>query len=137
MTISTMIVYTPSYFHRIYLVRMTLFLSIMHKLSETSPYFSEMYHTTGRVGLTTLQKCTVALHQLAYGMTANTIDEYLKIGKSTVQECLKYYCLDIVECFRVEFLCRPTVTDTQRLLTKIEDSRFFGILGSIYCMHWQ
>jgi hypothetical protein len=70
-------------------------------------------------------------------MTTNTIDEYLKIGKSTVQECLKYYCLDIIEYFRVEFLCRPTVTDTQRLLTKIEESRFSDILGSIYCMHWQ
>jgi hypothetical protein len=37
---------------------MTLFLSIIHKLSETSPYFSEMYDEIGCVGLTPLQKCT-------------------------------------------------------------------------------
>jgi hypothetical protein len=60
---------------------MTLFLSIMHKLSETPPYFSARYDTTGRVGLTALQKYTIVVHLLAYGMTANTIDEYLKLRK--------------------------------------------------------
>jgi hypothetical protein len=53
----------------------------MHKLSETPPYFSARYDTTGRVGLTALQKYTIVVHLLAYGMTANTIDEYLKLRK--------------------------------------------------------
>jgi hypothetical protein len=44
---------------------MTLFLSIMHKINETSPYFYERYDATGHVGLTVLQKYTVALRQLA------------------------------------------------------------------------
>jgi hypothetical protein len=44
----------------------------MHKLSETSPYFSESYDTTGHAVLTTLQKCTTALRQLAYGMTVGS-----------------------------------------------------------------
>jgi hypothetical protein len=44
----------PSYFRRRYRMRMTLFLSIMHKLSETSPYFYEMYDATGRADLTAL-----------------------------------------------------------------------------------
>jgi hypothetical protein len=35
-------------------MRINLFLSIMHKLSETSPYFSESYDITGHIGLTTL-----------------------------------------------------------------------------------
>jgi hypothetical protein len=60
---------------------MTLFLSIMHKLSETSLYFCERYDANGRAGLTALQKCTVALCQLAYDMAAYTIDEYMKLGK--------------------------------------------------------
>jgi hypothetical protein len=47
----------------------TLFLSIMHKLSETSPHFCERYNATGCAGLTALQKCTAALRQLAYGMS--------------------------------------------------------------------
>jgi hypothetical protein len=114
---------------------MTLFLSIMHKLSETSPYFYERYDATSRTGLTALQKCTTALRQLVYGMVADTIDEYLKLGKTTTLECLEYYCLDIIECFGDEFLRRPTVVDTQRLLAKAEERGFPGMLGSIDCMH--
>jgi hypothetical protein len=61
----------------------TLFLSIMHKLSETSPYFTERYDATGHIGLTSLQKCTTVVYQLAYDMATNTIDEYMKLGKTT------------------------------------------------------
>jgi hypothetical protein len=50
--------------------------------------------------------------QLAYGMSANTIDEYLKLGKTTTLECLEYYCSGIIECFGDEFLRHPTVADT-------------------------
>jgi hypothetical protein len=37
-------------------MRWTLFQSIMHELSETSPYFNEMCDATDCAGLTTLQK---------------------------------------------------------------------------------
>jgi hypothetical protein len=67
-------------------MQMTLFLINIHKLNETSPYFNERYDATGRVGLTALQKCTAIVHQLAYDMVVNTIDEYLKLEKSTVLE---------------------------------------------------
>jgi hypothetical protein len=93
----------------------------MHKLSETSPHFYERYDRAGRACLTALQKCTAALRQLAYGMAADTIDEYLQLGKTTALECLKYYCSSIIEYFGDEFLHHPTVTDTQRLLAKAEE----------------
>jgi hypothetical protein len=83
-------VYPPSFFRRRYRMRRTLFLSIMHKLSEISPYFSERYDATGRIGLNVLQKCTIVVYQLAYDMAAYTIDEYLKLAKSTALECLLY-----------------------------------------------
>jgi hypothetical protein len=114
----------------------TLFLSIMHKLSETSLYFCERYNAIGRAGLTRLQKCIAALRQLAYGIAADTIDEYMKLGKIITLECLEYYCPGITECFGDEFLRRPTVTNTQRLLAKVEECGFFGMLGSTDCMHW-
>jgi hypothetical protein len=114
---------------------MTLFVSILHKLSKTSPYFCERYDATGRADLTALQKCTVALHQLTYGMTINTIDEYLKLEKTTALECLEYYCSSIIECFGDEFLRRHTVIDTHRLLAKTEEREFSGMLESIDCIH--
>jgi hypothetical protein len=107
----------------------------MHKLSETSLYFCEKYDTTGRTSLTALQKCTTALRQLAYGMTTYTIDEYLKLGKTTTLECIEYYYSGIIECFGDEFLRRPTVIDTQCLLAKAEECGFSDMLWSIDCMH--
>jgi hypothetical protein len=65
----------------------TLFLSIIHKLSETSSYFTEMHNATDHISLTQLQKCTAALSQLAYDMGTDTINEYLKLGKTKVLEC--------------------------------------------------
>jgi hypothetical protein len=118
-------------------MRITLFLSIMHKISETSLYFCERYDATGHAALIMLQKCTTALRQLAYGIAADTIDEYLMLRKITALECLEYYCSDIIECFRDEFLRRPTIVDTQCLLAKAEERVFPDMLGSIDCMHWQ
>jgi hypothetical protein len=115
---------------------MTLFLSIMHKLSETSLYFCERYDATDRAGLTALQKCISALRQLAYGIDTNTINKYLKLGKTTALECLKYYCLGIIEYFGDEFLCRHTVANTHCLLVNVEERGFPGMLWSIDCMHW-
>jgi hypothetical protein len=68
-------------------------------------------------------------------MATDTIDEYLKLRKSTILECLEYYCAIIIECFDAELLRRPTVADTQCLLPKAEEHEFPVILGSIGCMH--
>jgi hypothetical protein len=101
-------------------MRRTLFISFMNKLSKTSTYFTERHDATGLIGLIPLQKCTTALCHLAYIMTADIIDEYMKLGKTTILECLEYYFADIVDCYGVEFLCRSIVADTQRLLVKSE-----------------
>jgi hypothetical protein len=67
-------------------MRKTFFLNIIHKLSETYLYFCERYNTIDHAGLIVLQKCTAALRQLAYGIAADTIHEYLKLEKTTVLE---------------------------------------------------
>jgi hypothetical protein len=109
----------------------------MHKPSEISPYFSERYDATDRIDLTTLYKCTIIVHQLAYDMTTNMIGVHLKLWKSTALECLEYYCVGIIDCFDAEFLRRPTIADTQHLLAKAEERWFLGMLWSIDCMHQQ
>jgi hypothetical protein len=45
----------PSYFCTWYHMQRSLFLHIMHKLGETSPYFTERHDGTGHIGLTLLQ----------------------------------------------------------------------------------
>jgi hypothetical protein len=65
------------------------------------------------------------------------IDEYLKVGRSTAIECLEYYCSGTIECLGDEFLRRHTITDTQRLLAKVEGHGFPDMLESIDYMYWQ
>jgi hypothetical protein len=57
-------------------------------------------------------------------MTAHTIYEYLKLGKSMTLECLEYYCADLIECYKAKLLRRPIFADTQRLLEKAEEREF-------------
>ena len=130
-------IYPPNYFRRRYRMRRSLFLRITERLGEYSSYFTERVDATGRRGLSPLQKCTAALRLLAYGIAADSIDEYLKLGKSTALECLENFCEGIIECYGAEFYRRPTESDLQRLLAKAEERGFPGMLGSIDCMHWQ
>ena len=130
-------VYPPNYFRRRYRMRRQLFLSIMLRLGEYSPYFTQREDALGRLGLSPLQKCTAALRLLAYGSAADSIDEYLKLARSTALECLEKFCEGIIHCYEEEFCRRPNVADIQRLLAKAEERGFPGMLGSIDCMHWQ
>ncbi|QHO39298.1 ATP-dependent zinc metalloprotease FTSH 12 [Arachis hypogaea] len=41
---------------------------------------------TGRRGLSPLQKCTAAIRMLAYGVAADAVDDYVRIGESTTIE---------------------------------------------------
>ena len=92
-------IYPPNYFRRRYRMRRSLFLRITERLGEYSSYFTERVDATGRRGLSPLQKCTAALRLLAYGIAADSIDEYLKLGKSTALECLENFCEGIIECY--------------------------------------
>ena len=130
-------VYPPNYFRRRYRMRRQLFLSIMLRLGEYSPYFTQREDALGRLRLSPLQKCTAALRLLAYGSAADSIDEYLKLARSTALECLEKFCEGIIHCYEEEFCRRPNVADIQRLLAKAEERGFPGMLGSIDCMHWQ
>jgi hypothetical protein len=118
-------------------MRRSLFKSIMERLGEYNPYFTQRVDALNRPGFSPLQKCTAALRLLAYGAAADTIDEWLKLARQTSSECLEYFCEGIIACYGEEFCRRPNVADTQRLLAKAEERGFPGMLGSIDCMHWQ
>jgi hypothetical protein len=75
------------------------------------------------------------MNMLAYCMITDTIDEYLKLRKTIALECLEKYCEGIIDGYRIEFLYRPTIIDTQHLLAQEEECGFPSMLGSIDCMH--
>ena len=74
---------------------------------------------------------------LAYGLPADTTDEYVKIGESMTIESMKRFCRAIVEIFAEQYLRSPTASDISRLLHVGEQRGFPGMLGSLDCMHWK
>ncbi|XP_057744657.1 uncharacterized protein LOC130962467 [Arachis stenosperma] len=92
---------------------------------------------TGRRGLSPLQKCTTAIRMLAFGVAADAVDDYVRIGESTTIECLEKFVEGVIFMFQDEYLRKPNPNDVQCLLQIAEGRGFPGMLGSIDCMHWQ
>lgn len=51
---------------------------------------------------------------LAYGVAADAIDEYIKIGGTTALECLRLFCKGIIRLYEQEYLRAPTQEDLQK-----------------------
>jgi len=77
------------------------------------------------------------MQMLAYGIAADCVDEYLKFGANIAFKCMKKFCSAIIEVFREEYSRKPNQADVDRLLQGVEARDFPGMLGCIYCMHWQ
>ncbi|CAL8120573.1 unnamed protein product [Prunus armeniaca] len=86
-------------------------------------------------GLLPEQKFTVVIRMLAYGSSADHVDEIVRMGKSTILESLVRFCDAVETLYTRDYLRRPTPRDLQRLLQKAESRGFPGMIGSIDCMH--
>ena len=114
-----------------------LFLRIMQAIEQHDNYFVQKRDRCGRLGLSCLQKVTAALMMISYGVPADFVDQYIRIGESTALESLKRFVIAVVEVFGGEYLRSPNEHDSTRLLAIGERRGFPGMLGSIDCMHWQ
>ena len=74
---------------------------------------------------------------LAYGVTADFMDEYVRIGESTTIKSLKKLVKAVVDIFSNEYLRSLKNEDIARLLANGERRGFPGMLRSIDCMHWK
>ncbi|XP_073138048.1 protein ANTAGONIST OF LIKE HETEROCHROMATIN PROTEIN 1-like [Henckelia pumila] len=135
---STNPVYHDGIFRRRFRMRRELFLRIVTALENHSTFFQQREDAVRRKGLSPLQKCTAAIRQLAYGVPADHLDEYLRMGESTAIRCLFKFCEYLVEIFGDRYLRRPNADDVQRLLQMHVDRHGFpGMLDSLDCMHWK
>ncbi|XP_020973004.1 uncharacterized protein LOC107633351 [Arachis ipaensis] len=123
--------YNADIFRQRFRMRRHVFLRIVDALSNSYPYFQQRVDATGRRGLSPLQKCTVMIRMLAYGVAADAIDDYVCIGGSTTIECLENFVEGVILVFEDEYLRKPNSNDVRRLLQMAEGRGFLGMLGSI------
>jgi len=108
----------------------------MNVVEEHDDYFVQKRNAAGVLGLSCLQKVVATFRMLAYGVPADALDEYFRIGESTALEALRKFVVAVVEVFGPEYMRRPNAQDTARLLAIGASRGFPGMLGSIDCMHW-
>jgi hypothetical protein len=130
-------VYSEEDFRRRFRMSSRLFTSILKDLQRHDKYFIRKEDCTGKLGLSGLQKTTAAMRMLAYGISADAVDEYCRIGESTAQESLERFCDAIIDVYGKEFLRSPTSQDVETLCLLNEKRGFPGMLGSLDCMHWE
>ncbi|XP_021800329.1 uncharacterized protein LOC110744650 [Prunus avium] len=129
--------YPVSKFQERYRMQPHLFQKIMHDICNYDTYFIQKNDACGVLGLLPEQKLTAALQMLAYGASAEQVDEIAKMGKSTILECLVRFCDAVKNLYMREYLRRPSPKDLQGLLQKAETRGFPGMIGSIDWMHSQ
>uniref|UniRef100_A0A2N9IY19 Uncharacterized protein n=1 Tax=Fagus sylvatica TaxID=28930 RepID=A0A2N9IY19_FAGSY len=95
------------------------------------PYFIQKRNAARRLGLSSLQKMTVTIRMLAYGVIGDLMDEYVRIGESTAIESLKKFVEALISIFSDEYLRSLNSNDIARLLTIGQNRGFPGMLGSI------
>ena len=58
----------------------TIFLRILFMVENYDPYFVQTKNAARITGLSSLQKMTAAIKMLAYGVAADVVDDYVRIG---------------------------------------------------------
>nr|GEV33222.1 hypothetical protein [Tanacetum cinerariifolium] len=100
-------------------------------------FFREKEDCIGKLGISTLIKCTSAIRQLAYRTFPDALDEYLQMGHATSRQCIEQFCRYIIHIFRPGFLRKPTITNVERLYARHEEKHGLpGMLGSLDCTDW-
>ena len=117
-------------------MRRPVFERILEGIEQADVYFQHRADATGKPGLTGLQKAVAAIRILAYGVPADAVDEYVRIGESTAREALGRFCRAVIGVYGEWYLRAPNNDDLAMLLHENKQRGWPGMLGSIDCMHW-
>ncbi|XP_028113319.1 uncharacterized protein LOC114311375 [Camellia sinensis] len=108
-------------------MRRSLFVSILHDIQQVNEYFIQTRDATGAPGLSGIQKMTVALRILQYGMPADAVEKYIRIDESTAIAALNFFTRSIVATYESVYLRSPNEADVTRLLQEGEQRGFLGM----------
>lgn len=79
---------------------------------------------------------TAAIRMLAYGYSADCVDEYVRMSETTAMYYFKRFCKNIVEMYKDLYMRKPNQQDLEKLMKENEKRGFPGMIGSIDCTHW-
>ncbi|KAE8806686.1 Nucleobase-ascorbate transporter 12 [Hordeum vulgare] len=114
-----------------------VFNRIREEVVQHDPFFECKTDALGKLGLSSYQRCVAAIRMLAYGISVNLVDEYVRMSESTCGLSMYNFCKAVVAVFVPEYLRQPNVADTERLLAINVDRGFPDMLRNIDCMHWE
>lgn len=129
--------YDAKTFRRRFRVSRELFDRLFNAVVDYDPYFVQRTDCTGKRGLSPFQKITAAMRMLAYGVSADSVDDKIGIAESTTLKCLEHYCDAVIACFSETYLRAPTDEDMKHILSRSERRGFPGMMGSIDCTKWR
>ncbi|XP_030970177.1 uncharacterized protein LOC115990490 [Quercus lobata] len=117
-------IYPSALFRRRFRMKRSLFLRIQSQVEAHDSYFVQKRNSANKLGLSSLQKITAALRMLAYGVSGDLVDEYVRIGETTALESLKKFVTAVIDVFSEEYLRKPNNEDIARLLAHGERRGF-------------
>ena len=118
-------------------MRKDLFWQIHDVVCAFDSYFVQKPDGAGILGLSSIQKITAALRMLSLGISADALDEYVRIGESTAMKSLKRFCCAIRAMFEQEYVRQPTEKDMETQLRVNANRGFPGMFASLDCMHYE
>ncbi|XP_076925898.1 uncharacterized protein LOC143588885 [Bidens hawaiensis] len=125
-------------FWRCFQMSHQLFLRIVGDLESVYAFFQQRADARGKPGYSTMQKCTAAIRQLAYGTASDAIEEYLQMSEIVAREALHTFCECIPQLYHKKYLRKPTQSDVQKIYEVHQQRHGFPeMLGSLGCTHWE
>jgi hypothetical protein len=90
-----------------------LFSDYFHpRTSKLGPYFRCKPSATGKLGFTSYQKFSTAIHMLAYEVSSDLIDECLRMCETTYLDLMYKFCKGVIAVLGEFQLRQPNVSDT-------------------------
>ncbi|XP_026383542.1 uncharacterized protein LOC113279039 [Papaver somniferum] len=117
-------------------MREDLFDKLLGKLLEVDPEWQQRPDATGTMGHSPHMKLVVVMKCLWKSTAADSVDDYTRMGATTICMYLKRFCHTICMTFGERYLCEPKPEDVQRLLAENAERGFPGMFGSVDCMQW-
>ena len=102
-------------------MRRSLFVKIVQTCEANCRYFTQRRNVAGLKGFSAYQKISAAMRVIAYGIPADYVDEYLRIGEDTTIESVHRFTKVIICVFGPEYIRPPNKEDTKKLMASIEE----------------